>query len=147
MRVAAFGGIPDTRRRPNDCLLSARSGRSYEIHVPNLCQLISFQTRHWIYSTGPHNSLGASVMRYSELVITLIEQDNEISSNQTTNKTRASADTAQNQGSSEGTGRFAARCPTLENQEQLSRITIGWDQEKPGRLVSSQTRFVSGKLF
>jgi hypothetical protein len=66
---------------------------------------------------APHNSQGASDMRHSALAITFIERNDEISSSQTTNKTRTSTDTAQNQRSSEGTRRFAARCPALENQE------------------------------
>ncbi len=50
------------------------------------------------------------------LAITSIEENNEISSNQTTNKTRASADTSENQGSSEGTRRIEACRPAFENQ-------------------------------
>jgi len=37
------------------------------------------------------------IMKQSALAITSIEENNEISSNQTTNKTRASADTSENQ--------------------------------------------------
>ena len=85
-------------------------------------------------------------MRQSALAITCIEKNDEISSNQTTDKTRASVDTSENQGNSEGTGRIEACRPTFENQEKLSRITFGWHQEKPGRLVSSQTRLASSQL-
>jgi hypothetical protein len=55
-------------------------------------------------------------MRQSALAITSIEENDEIYSNQTTNQTRASADTSENQGSSEGTRRFAACRPAFENQ-------------------------------
>jgi len=71
-------------------------------------------------------------IRQSALAITCIEKNDEISSNQTTDKTRASVDTSENQGNSEGTGRIEACRPTFENQEELSRITFGWHQEKPG---------------
>jgi hypothetical protein len=87
-----------------------------------------------------------SILRQSALAITRIEKSDEISSNQTTDKTRASVDTSKNQGSSEGTGRIEACRPALKNQEKLSRITFGWHQEKPGRLVSSQTRLASSHL-
>ncbi len=56
------------------------------------------------------------VMRQSGLAVTSIEENNEISSNQTTNKTRASVDTSENQGSSEGTRRIEACRPAFENQ-------------------------------
>ena len=59
---------------------------------------------------------GLSVIRQSALAVTSIEENNEISSNQTTNKTRASADTSENQGSSEGTRRIEACRPAFENQ-------------------------------
>jgi len=55
-------------------------------------------------------------MKQNALAITSIEENNEISSNQTTNKTRASADTSENQGSSEGTRRIEACRPAFENQ-------------------------------
>jgi hypothetical protein len=55
-------------------------------------------------------------MKQSAFAISSIEENNEIPSNQTTNKTRASADTPENQGSSEGTGRFAASRSVFENQ-------------------------------
>jgi hypothetical protein len=56
------------------------------------------------------------IMKQSELAITSIEENNEISSNQTTNKTRASPDTSENQGSSEGI-RWSEACrPAFENQ-------------------------------
>jgi hypothetical protein len=55
-------------------------------------------------------------MKQSAWAITSIEEINEISSNQTTNKTRASADTSENQGSSEGTRRIKACRPAFENQ-------------------------------
>jgi len=57
------------------------------------------------------------MMRQSALAITCIEKNDEISSNQTTDKTRASVDTSENQGSSEGTGRIEACRPTFKNQE------------------------------
>jgi len=56
-------------------------------------------------------------MKHSALAITSIEENNEIPSHQTTNKTRANADTSENQGSSEGTGRIEACRPTFKNQE------------------------------
>jgi hypothetical protein len=66
---------------------------------------------------APHILLGVVyIMRQSALAITSIEEINEISSNQTTNKTRASADTSENQGSSEGTRRIEACRPAFENQ-------------------------------
>jgi hypothetical protein len=55
-------------------------------------------------------------MRPSALAITSIKENNEIPSNQTANKTRASADTSENQGSSEGTRRSEACRPAFENQ-------------------------------
>jgi len=55
-------------------------------------------------------------MKQSAWAITSIEEINEISSNQTTNKARASVDTSENQGSSEGTRRSDACRPTFENQ-------------------------------
>jgi hypothetical protein len=55
-------------------------------------------------------------MKQSALAITSIEENNEIFSNQTTNKTRASTDTPENQGSSEGTRRTEACRPAFENQ-------------------------------
>jgi len=58
-----------------------------------------------------------SVLRQSALAITHIEKSDEISSNQTTDKTRASLDTSKDQGNSEGTGRIEACRPTFENQE------------------------------
>jgi hypothetical protein len=56
-------------------------------------------------------------MRQSALAITCIEKNDEISSNQTTDKTRAIVDTSENQGSSEETGRIEACRPTFKNQE------------------------------
>ena len=58
-----------------------------------------------------------SIMKQIALAITSIEENNEIPSNQTTNKTRASADTSENQGSSEGTRRTEGRRSAFENQE------------------------------
>jgi len=60
--------------------------------------------------------MALSVIRQSALAVTSIEENNEISSNQTTNKTRASVDTSENQGSSEGTRRIEACRPAFENQ-------------------------------
>jgi hypothetical protein len=56
-------------------------------------------------------------MKQRALAIASIEEINEISSNQTTNKARASVDTSENQGSSEGTGRIEGCRPTFKNQE------------------------------
>jgi hypothetical protein len=55
-------------------------------------------------------------MGQSSLAITCVEENNEIFSNQTTNQTRASVDTSENQGSSEGTRRTEACRPAFENQ-------------------------------
>jgi len=55
-------------------------------------------------------------MKQRALAIASIEKINEISSNQTTNKTRASVDTSENQGSSEGTRWTEACRPAFENQ-------------------------------
>jgi len=57
------------------------------------------------------------IMRLSALAITCIEKNDEISNNQTTDKTRTSVDTSENQGSSEGTGRIEACRPIFKNQE------------------------------
>jgi hypothetical protein len=56
-----------------------------------------------------------SIMKHSALAITSVEENNEIFSNQTTNKTRASADTSENQGSSEGIRWTEACRPAFEN--------------------------------
>ncbi len=56
-------------------------------------------------------------MRRLALAITFIEKNDEISSNQTTDKTRASVDTSENQGNSEGTWRTEGRRSAFENQE------------------------------
>jgi hypothetical protein len=55
--------------------------------------------------------MALSVMRQSALAATSIKENNEI-----TNKTRASVDTSENQGSSEGTRRIEACRPAFENQ-------------------------------
>jgi hypothetical protein len=55
-------------------------------------------------------------MKQGALAITCIEKNDEISSNQTTHKTRASVDTSENQGIGEGTRRIEACRPAFENQ-------------------------------
>ncbi len=55
-----------------------------------------------------------SIMRQSGLAITRIEKNDEISSNKIADKTRASVNTSENQGSSERTRRIAACRPTFK---------------------------------
>jgi hypothetical protein len=57
-----------------------------------------------------------SITRHSSLAITCAEENDEISNNQTTDKTRASVDTSENQESCEGTRRTEGCRPTFENQ-------------------------------
>jgi len=56
-------------------------------------------------------------MKQRALAIASIKEINEISSNQTTNKARASVDTSENQGSSEGIRWSEGRRSAFENQE------------------------------
>jgi len=55
-------------------------------------------------------------MKQGAAAITCTEKNDEISSNQTTHKTRASVDTSENQGIGEGTRRIEACRPAFENQ-------------------------------
>ena len=57
-----------------------------------------------------------SIMKQGALAITCTEKNDEISSNQTTHKTRASVDTSENQGIGEGTRWIEACRPAFENQ-------------------------------
>ncbi len=102
--MAALGGKADTRASSATFLVIIND---YSASRPDI----------GFIRLGPIICRALSVIRQSALAVTSIEENNEISSNQTTNKKRASADTSENQGSSEGTRRIEARRPTFKNQE------------------------------
>ncbi len=99
--MAAFGGGADAQASATFLVIIDYSASRPDIGFIRLLPII------W---------KALSVRRQGGLAVTSIKENNEISNNQTTNKTRASVDTSENQGSSEGTRRIAACRPAFENQ-------------------------------
>jgi hypothetical protein len=99
--MAAFGGKSDVHASATLLVIADYSAPRPDIGFIQLAPIIC---------------LVLSIMKQRALAITSIEENNEIFSNQTTNKTRASADTSENQGRCEGTRWTEACRPAFENQ-------------------------------